>query len=112
MFVLVNFVIEFVLYLLALAVHPIIILAYLYMVAVLVPGFAVASRRLHDLRSPRRGRTRTSRRGHRARLGGPEGEAAGPPRRAEGPPAPTAWTQRLAARSRVRQVGGLPDHLE
>jgi uncharacterized membrane protein YhaH (DUF805 family) len=49
MFVLVNFIIELVLYILAIAVHPLIFLIFLYGLAVLVPTLAVASRRLHDI---------------------------------------------------------------
>jgi uncharacterized membrane protein YhaH (DUF805 family) len=49
MFALVNFIIDFVLYILAIAVHPLIFLVILYDLAVLVPGLAVACRRLHDI---------------------------------------------------------------
>jgi uncharacterized membrane protein YhaH (DUF805 family) len=48
MFALVNFIIYFVLEIIALAAHPVIYIAYIYGLAVLVPGLAVLSRRLHD----------------------------------------------------------------
>jgi uncharacterized membrane protein YhaH (DUF805 family) len=49
MFVLVNFVVELVLYLLALAAHGLIFLYIIYGLAVLLPSLAVAFRRLHDI---------------------------------------------------------------
>ena len=48
MWTLVNFIIGVVLYILALAVHPLLFLVIVYDLAVLIPGLAVSFRRLHD----------------------------------------------------------------
>jgi uncharacterized membrane protein YhaH (DUF805 family) len=48
MFTLVNVIISLVLQIIALAAHPVIYIEYIYALAVLVPGLAVLSRRLHD----------------------------------------------------------------
>lgn len=49
MFVLVNFIVELALYVMAVAIHALIFLYLLYALAVLIPGLAVAARRLHDI---------------------------------------------------------------
>ena len=48
MFTLVNIVVSVVFQIIALAAHPVVYLEYIYALAVLVPGLAVLSRRLHD----------------------------------------------------------------
>lgn len=48
MFVLINAIIGLVLYVLSKAIDPLVILYYLYTLAVFIPGLAVAVRRLHD----------------------------------------------------------------
>ena len=48
MWTLVNFIVGVVLYLLSLAVHPLLILVIVYDLGVLIPGLAVSFRRLHD----------------------------------------------------------------
>jgi uncharacterized membrane protein YhaH (DUF805 family) len=48
MWTLVNLIVGLVLYVLALAVHPLLILWLIYDIGVLIPGFAVSFRRLHD----------------------------------------------------------------
>ena len=81
---LVNFIIELVLLILVIAVHPIFLVLYIgYALAILVPGIGAGIRRLHDTRQvglvPLDRPDSVRRRDHLARAVRSEGSAGGEP---------------------------------